>query len=530
MLLASSVEQKKQTWLSNDTTIDLDGHLLDLLADGSIHNKTHTNINEKNIHRLFDETVQLSLIPTLWREQLDRHLYMSLPVGRWLDTSRTKSVIELSCRIGKSHTSSHTDVTNATDKEKEKEKEFGFVGIFFDDNSFQFLIIDEDLTDLEITLGRAIASCSGENTIVEVYVAPNESAKTRRDKWWNNSYIKIKSPRSQRKMLSNCPGSPVKTSAAYMHYRDHIDDVLLHAVMEHWNIDDGESGGGGEKGSGKGNGKSVLTKGIRIAELCAGDDGESGGGGEKGSGKGNGKSVLTKGIRIAELCAGDGSFAAKILSEKISKDIITSYVLYERNKSLSYNSSDKLSKWNTNATATATVTATANATSHAQKEMKGLLSLPVVLGNEEKKKETDDQEEETIQQKKYCDIRFINVDVYDEKGEESLITLETKPNVWVASGSVLCGQVGNHEMAESTLRGMSESLATNGIIVITGYTQTFLTPQILDRIGFKIIRGSLPSREAGGLESGFGRFHMFVLEKVNTMQNNGVLRSVLLGV
>ena len=496
MLLASSVEQKKQTWLSNDTTIDLDGHLLDLLADGSIHNKTHTNINEKNIHRLFDETVQLSLIPTLWREQLDRHLYMSLPVGRWLDTSRTKSVIELSCRIGKSHTSSHTDVTNATDKEKEKEKEFGFVGIFFDDNSFQFLIIDEDLTDLEITLGRAIASCSGENTIVEVYVAPNESAKTRRDKWWNNSYIKIKSPRSQRKMLSDCPGSPVKTSAAYMHYRDHIDDVLLHAVMEHWNIDDGESGGGGEKGSGKGNGKSVLTKGIRIAELCA----------------------------------GDGSFAAKILSEKISKDIITSYVLYERNKSLSYNSSDKLSKWNTNATPTATVTATANATSHAQKEMKGLLSLPVVLGNEEKKKETDDQEEETIQQKKYCDIRFINVDVYDEKGEESLITLETKPNVWVASGSVLCGQVGNHEMAESTLRGMSESLDTNGIIVITGYTQTFLTPQILDRIGFKIIRGSLPSREAGGLESGFGRFHMFVLEKVNTMQNNGVLRSVLLGV
>ena len=496
MLLASSVEQKKQTWLSNDTTIDLDGHLLDLLADGSIHNKTHTNINEKNIHRLFDETVQLSLIPTLWREQLDRHLYMSLPVGRWLDTSRTKSVIEFSCRIGKSHTSSHTDVTNATDKEKEKEKEFGFVGIFFDDNSFQFLIIDEDLTDLEITLGRAIASCSGENTIVEVYVAPNESAKTRRDKWWNNSYIKIKSPRSQRKMLSNCPGSPVKTSAAYMHYRDHIDDVLLHAVMEHWNIDDGESGGGGEKGSGKGNGRSVLTKGIRIAELCA----------------------------------GDGSFAAKILSEKISKDIITSYVLYERNKSLSYNSSDKLSKWNTNATATATVTATANATSHAQKEMKGLLSLPVVLGNEEKKKETDDQEEETIQQKKYCDIRFINVDVYDEKGEESLITLETKPNVWVASGSVLCGQVGNHEMAESTLRGMSESLTTNGIIVITGYTQTFLTPQILDRIGFKIIRGSLPSREAGGLESGFGRFHMFVLEKVNTMQNNGVLRSVLLGV
>ena len=496
MLLASSVEQKKQTWLSNDTTIDLDGHLLDLLADGSIHNKTHTNINEKNIHRFDEETVQLSLIPTLWREQLDRHLYMSLPVGRWLDTSRTKSVIELSCRIGKSHTSSHTDVTNATDKEKEKEKEFGFVGIFFDDNSFQFLIIDEDLTDLEITLGRAIASCSGENTIVEVYVAPNESAKTRRDKWWNNSYIKIKSPRSQRKMLSDCPGSPVKTSAAYMHYRDHIDDVLLHAVMEHWNIDDGESGGGGEKGSGKGNGKSVLTKGIRIAELCA----------------------------------GDGSFAAKILSEKISKDIITSYVLYERNKSLSYNSSDKLSKWNTNATATATVTATANATSHAQKEMKGLLSLPVVLGNEEKKKETDDQEEETIQQKKYCDIRFINVDVYDEKGEESLITLETKPNVWVASGSVLCGQVGNHEMAESTLRGMSESLTTNGIIVITGYTQTFLTPQILDRIGFKIIRGSLPSREAGGLESGFGRFHMFVLEKVNTMQNNGVLRSVLLGV
>ena len=495
MLLASSVEQKKQTWLSNDTTIDLDGHLLDLLADGSIHNKTHTNINEKNIHRI-DETVQLSLIPTLWREQLDRHLYMSLPVGRWLDTSRTKSVIELSCRIGKSHTSSHTDVTNATDKEKEKEKELGFVGIFFDDNSFQFLIIDEDLTDLEITLGRAIASCSGENTIVEVYVAPNESAKTRRDKWWNNSYIKIKSPRSQRKMLSNCPGSPVKTSAAYMHYRDHIDDVLLHAVMEHWNIDDGESGGGGEKGSGKGNGRSVLTKGIRIAELCA----------------------------------GDGSFAAKILSEKISKDIITSYVLYERNKSLSYNSSDKLSKWNTNTTATATVTATANATSHAQKEMKGLLSLPVVLGNEEKKKETDDQEEETIQQKKYCDIRFINVDVYDEKGEESLITLETKPNVWVASGSVLCGQVGNHEMAESTLRGMSESLDTNGIIVITGYTQTFLTPQILDRIGFKIIRGSLPSREAGGLESGFGRFHMFVLEKVNTMQNNGVLRSVLLGV
>ena len=50
-------------------------------------------------------------------------------------------------------------------------------------------------------------------------------------------------------------------------------------------------------------------------------------------------------------------------------------------------------------------------------------------------------------------------------------------------------------------------------MIITGFTTSFLTPALLCKAGLRIVRASLPSDAAGGLENDTGRFQFFVLQK-----------------
>ena len=62
-------------------------------------------------------------------------------------------------------------------------------------------------------------------------------------------------------------------------------------------------------------------------------------------------------------------------------------------------------------------------------------------------------------------------------------------------------------------------------MIITGFTQSFLHPRLLHKLHLRVLQGSLPSNEAGDLESGFGRFHMFVLVKDAGSSDSGDLGS-----
>eukprot|EP00943_MAST-04B_sp_MAST-4B-sp1_P003421 g3421.t1 len=165
----------------------------------------------------------------------------------------------------------------------------------------------------------------------------------------------------------------------------------------------------------------------------------------------------TNGLIISELCAGDGSLASKILQEL--QQCIGNYTLYERNKKLSIQSKNK----------------------------------------------TNDSKGST-------NVKCINIDVCSEEGEK-LISNASATDIWIASGSVLCGQVGTMPNASSTLNAMVNSLGTAGFLIITGFTQSFLTPKMIYEAGCEVVHGSLPTIETAGLESGFKRFHMFILKK-----------------
>ena len=169
-----------------------------------------------------------------------------------------------------------------------------------------------------------------------------------------------------------------------------------------------------------------------------------------GSGEGG---AVDNGLRIAELCAGDGSLAAKLIAEL--EHPIAAYTLFERNALLSQASAAK-----TDGVGTA-----------------------------------------------------VNIDCCSAAGEAALAQLTPRPDIWIASGSVLCGQVGSYSMAQPLLSAMTASLAPGGFLVVTGFTQSYLHPQLFVELGLRLRQASLPSEEACGLESGFGRFHLFVLDK-----------------
>ena len=87
------------------------------------------------------------------------------------------------------------------------------------------------------------------------------------------------------------------------------------------------------------------------------------------------------------------------------------------------------------------------------------------------------------------------------------------PDVVIASGSVLCGQVGSPAMAEPVLKAVANLLKPTSLFVVTGFTQSYLNPALLARHGLEVVRGSVSTDAVGGLSSGFGRFHLLALRR-----------------
>ena len=87
------------------------------------------------------------------------------------------------------------------------------------------------------------------------------------------------------------------------------------------------------------------------------------------------------------------------------------------------------------------------------------------------------------------------------------------PDVVIASGSVLCGQVGSPAMAEPVLKAVANVLKPTSLLVVTGFTQSYINPALLARHGLEVRRGSVSTDAVGGLSSGFGRFHLLALRR-----------------
>ena len=102
------------------------------------------------------------------------------------------------------------------------------------------------------------------------------------------------------------------------------------------------------------------------------------------------------------------------------------------------------------------------------------------------------------------------------------------PDVVIASGSVLCGQVGSPAMAEPVLKAVAALLLKpTSLFVVTGFTQSYINPALLARHGLEVCRGSVSTDAVGGLSSGFGRFHLLALRR-RTAPAEPSLRDALL--
>ena len=97
--------------------------------------------------------------------------------------------------------------------------------------------------------------------------------------------------------------------------------------------------------------------------------------------------------------------------------------------------------------------------------------------------------------------------------ENGGFSLRRAPALWIASGSVLQGQVASPHYAEPVLRRMGAQLAPGGLLLVTGYSCSFLHPALLRRVGLRVISASLATEEAGGLESDVQRFQLWVLRR-----------------
>ena len=89
-------------------------------------------------------------------------------------------------------------------------------------------------------------------------------------------------------------------------------------------------------------------------------------------------------------------------------------------------------------------------------------------------------------------------------------------DVVLASGSVLCGQVGSPQDAEAAIASISASLHDGGLLVATGLSPSFLHPELLRRVGLEtVVCGSLPAGAAhlAPPPHAFGRFQLFILRK-----------------
>uniref|UniRef100_A0A7S3ZK44 Methyltransferase domain-containing protein n=1 Tax=Pelagomonas calceolata TaxID=35677 RepID=A0A7S3ZK44_9STRA len=157
--------------------------------------------------------------------------------------------------------------------------------------------------------------------------------------------------------------------------------------------------------------------------------------------------------RVLELCAGDGAFMERLLGRRPD---VASYVFVERNADLCRRARDRC----------------------ASAIVEGL-----------------------------C------VDACDHTGDTATWDMIEPPDVVIASGSVLCGQVGSPAMAEPVLKAVAALLKPTSLFVVTGFTQSYLNPALLARHGLEVRRGSVSTDAVGGLSSGFGRFHLLALRR-----------------
>ena len=127
-----------------------------------------------------------------------------------------------------------------------------------------------------------------------------------------------------------------------------------------------------------------------------------------------------------------------------------------------------------------------------------------------------------------CVAVCTQVDTATAKGQEVLEYVRPRPHIWVASGSTLCGQVGSPAMAEPTLNCLATSLRPGGVMVITGFTISFLTPTLIHNAGLMVEHASLPSSQVEGLDIDSGRFHLWILrKKSNAGEKAGALFRLL---
>ena len=77
----------------------------------------------------------------------------------------------------------------------------------------------------------------------------------------------------------------------------------------------------------------------------------------------------------------------------------------------------------------------------------------------------------------------IQLDVCKLTAKESLMECHSV-DIWIASGSTLCGQVGDPRFAEQTIQAIAETLVPNGKLVLTGFTNNYLTPTMVSVLAF----------------------------------------------
>ena len=394
---------------SDDIVVELDGHLIDKISKLAVDDSGGDGDSvEKHLY-VFTST---------WYEWRDRVIYCHFPPGVWLDHCNKRSVVEMLVRVGNPVEGGDEE----NDDENDEKDRNAYVCLSFDDNKTikYFKIREQNVAELEDLIGEALAfvNDSIEDKITcEIYIAPISTAQDRKDAWWSSKWVKFirnKKKNTNKDLLCN-KNVKIKASNSYLHYRENIDDLIIQAVE-------------------------------KCLELVR-----------------ENKKNQSDGLVISELCAGDGSLASKLLQE--FQQCIGHYILYERNKKLSNESTKKLSNF-----------------------------------------------KKTI-------VECINIDVCSQACENAIENAITT-DIWIAAGSVLCGQVGTMPNTSSMLNTMSNSIGATGFLVITGYTQSFLSPKMIDEAGLEVVHGSVPTVETAGiLESGFKRFHMFILKKKASLKS-----------
>ena len=185
--------------------------------------------------------------------------------------------------------------------------------------------------------------------------------------------------------------------------------------------------------------------------------------------------------RVLELCAGDGAFMERLLGRRPD---VASYVFVERNADLCRRARDRC--------ASAIVEGLCVDACAARR------LIDIVEGRAGR---SHSPSVSSLPPKG------------DHTGDTSTWDMIEPPDVVVASGSVLCGQVGSPAMAEPVLKAVAALLKPTSLLVVTGFTQSYINPALLARHGLEVRRGSVSTDAVGGLSSGFGRFHLLALRR-----------------